>query len=254
MVTAPAFLVSRVMHKRLRPRSHLFTYGVFYLYFPLSQTAQLRHPFLSVDHWNLLSFYNRDHGARNGSSLETWIRGILADHALAEADGEIVLVTMPRVLGYVFNPVSFWLCMDQVGQLRAVLSEVRNTFGEHHSYLSCHADHRPIQADDWLQSLKLFHVSPFLDVAGTYRFRFAVAQEKIAIHINLFDDNGLLLATSVTGHTQPITRARTVGMILNYPLMTIKIIALIHFEALRLWIKGMRYHSKPLPPSQEITR
>ncbi len=254
MVTSPAFLVSRVMHKRMRPRVHLFTYGVFYLCFPLSKISELRQRFLSVDRWNLLSFYNRDHGARNGSSLETWMRGILADNGLAEADGDITLVTMPRLFGYVFNPVSFWLCADKAGQLRAVLSEVSNTFGEHHCYLSCHDDHRSLQPDDWLHSRKLFHVSPFLDVAGTYHFRFAIADEKIAIHINLFDDNGLLLATSVTGHRQPITLMQTLAMILNYPFMTLKIVALIHFEALRLWAKGMRYHNKPLPPSQEITR
>ena len=128
-----------------------------------------------------------------------YIHRILHDFDLGQADGDIRLMSLPRVLGYGFNPVSFWLCQDRAGGLRAVLVEVNNTFGERHSYLCCHADHAPITGSDVLVSRKVFHVSPFIAVEGHYCFRFQLSGERVAINIDLEDADGLLLRTSVGG-------------------------------------------------------
>jgi DUF1365 family protein len=254
MVMKSGLLIATIMHARQRPKKHAFTYGAYYLCFALSDMRLLASRLLSLERWNLFSFYKKDYGARDGGALDDWIRKILAEHKITAADGDIVLVTLPRLLGYAFNPVSFWFCFDTQNRLRAVLSEVRNTFGEHHFYLSCHENHAPILSDQWLQAEKAFHVSPFLPVNGHYRFRFTCSKEQVRVLINYFDQDGLMLATSITGSRHDLTATQLLKCFIRYPLVTFKIIALIHSEALRLILKGARYHPKPMPPTAEVTK
>ena len=242
-----------VMHARMRPRAHRFHYGVFYLRTPLSQLKQANSRFFSVDKWNLLSLHRVDHGAKDGSDLEPWIRNLLRQENIC-AEGEIILQAFPRVLGYVFNPVSFWFCHDQQGLLRAVLCEVRNTFGEHHNYLVAHEDGRPIESDCSLQSRKVFHVSPFFDVAGDYRFSFSQQGTTQKVRIDYYGAQGLLLATSVSGQAEKLTSKRLLYAFFRYPLMTFGVVARIHWQALKLWLKGAGYRAKPVPPTVETTR
>ena len=254
MALSNALLRAQVTHARHSPKPHAFRYGVYYLCFGLSDLPRLANRLLSLDRFNLFSFYERDHGAKDGSSNEAWIRGILREWDIPHADGQIVLQTLPRILGYVFNPVSFWFCLDESGRLRAVLSEVCNTFGERHCYISFHDDRRPIHQDDRLTSQKLFHVSPFMDVRGHYQFRFAYREDATGVWIDYYDNGTLMLATSVTGRREPLTTRRLLYYFFRYPLVTFKVIGLIHFEALRLLLKGMRYRAKPIPPTSEVTR
>ncbi len=184
---------------------------------------------------------------------DNWIRSVLADWTLTEADGEIVLVTMPRVFGFVFNPVSFWLCFDTADKLRAVLAEVNNTFGERHCYLCFHDDHRPIAPQDSLRTRKVFHVSPFIDVKGEYRFRFSYASDRMAIAIDLFDDEGLLLSTTIGGALRPLSGWQLLRALLINPALPFKVVALIHYQALKLWIKRTRLFHKPAPPAVAIS-
>lgn len=244
----------RVMHARLRPTRNVFRYRVFFLRFPVTDLDGLARPLLSVDRFNLFSVHRRDHGPRDGSDLGAWIRALLAREGLSRADGEVWLQTFPRVLGYVFNPVSFWLCHDRAGKLRAVLCEVSNTFGEHHNYLLAHPDERPIEPGDVLSAGKVFHVSPFCEVAGGYRFQFALDPAAIRVRIDYDDPAGKLLATSVSGRAQALTSARLAMAFVLYPWMTAAVIARIHWQALRLWVKGVRFVPKPEPPVQETTR
>jgi DUF1365 family protein len=250
----PQLFFGEVMHRRLRPAENRFIYPVYFLRVPLSALARLPRPLLSVDRWNLLSFHVRDHGPRDGSALEPWIRGLLARYGLAAADGEIVLQAFPRVLGYVFNPVSFWLCHDRQGQLRAVLAEVNNTFGERHNYLMAHDDCRPILPEDWIEARKVFHVSPFCRVEGRYRFRFGDAAGRTCFRIDYDDAEGALLVTSIAGSPQPLTTGALARAFAGYPGMTFGVVARIHWQALRLWLKRVRFISKPLPPTEETTR
>lgn len=254
MALENALLEAQVVHARMHPKAHKFRYGVYYLCFALGDLPQLANRVLSREKFNLFSFYERDHGPRDGTPNEAWIRGILQQWEIPQATGKIVLLTLPRVLGYVFNPVSFWFCLDEAGQLRAVLSEVANTFGERHCYLSFHDDRRPITSDDVLQSQKLFHVSPFMEVRGHYRFRFAYREDKLGVWIDYYDGDTFMLATSVAGKRSALTAKNLLRCFFRYPLVTLKVIGLIHFEALRLLFKGMRYRSKPIPPAPKVTR
>jgi len=247
-------IIADVAHARMRPKKNSFHYHVYYLCMPLSQLRIIKKlRLLSCDAWNLFSLNARDHEVPT-DGYEVWIRGVLAEYGVTRADGEIVLLTLPRVLGYVFNPVSFWFCLNAKGELVCVLSEVRNTFGERHCYLSYHDNGRVIEKDDWLTAQKVFHVSPFMPVAGHYEFRFAYAEEKIGVCINHHDADGLLLTTSLVGKRQPLTDARLFHCFWRYPLVTLKVIGLIHFQALKLIRKGIIYHRKPAPPQTEISR
>jgi len=256
---AAELCVGRVFHKRLRPAEHQFSYGVFFLRIPLSRLHQLGNRWLSRDRFNLVSFMTRDYGPRDGSSLEQWIRSLLEREGMDAANGEVVLQTFPRLLGYVFNPISIWYCHDREGALRAVLCEVNNTFGEHHNYLVAHADQRPIAPGDWLKARKVFHVSPFCDVKGHYRFRFEQSAGRAYAQVDYFDaaegdDQSKLLVTTVHGTPRPLNARGTLLAFLTHPLMTFAVVARIHWHALKLWLKRVPFFSKPEPPTIETTR
>jgi len=253
-VTTALLFRGRVMHARLRPRRHVFSYPVFFLRFRVDAIDRLACRFLSVDRFNLVSFHRRDHGPRDGSDLLVWIRALLDREGCGFADGDIWLQTFPRVLGYVFNPVSFWLCHDREGRLRVVLCEVNNTFGEHHNYLLAHADGRQIRPDDVMQARKIFHVSPFFPVAGGYRFGFAPDESSTLFRIDYEDDAGKLLLTSVSGEGEPLRPGALLRCFLAHPWMTVLVIVRIHWQALRLWRKGVPFFAKPVPPTQETSR
>jgi DUF1365 family protein len=243
-----------VVHRRFVPREHRFRHGVFFLRLRLDALDAARGPLFSVDRWNVFSFHRADHGPRDGSPLEPWIRALLTRHGLGCADGAVWLQAFPRVLGYVFNPVSFWLCHDRHGRLRAVLAEVNNTFGEHHNYLVAHADGRPIGDADWLEARKVFHVSPFFEVAGRYRFRFSEHGGRCRFRIDYHGAAGPLLVTAIGGRPAVLDTGALVRAFFGYPLMTCGVIARIHYHALRLWLKRVPFFSKPLPPAEETTR
>lgn len=243
-----------IAHARIRPRRNAFRYRVCYFAIPLSQWARGRvGAFLSIDRFNLYSLRSSDYGDRRTPPAK-WIKTVLSKQGVAEADGEVILLTLPRMMGYAFNPVSFWFCLDAEGQLRAVLAEVNNTFGERHCYLCVHPDRRAICAEEWLDVRKIFHVSPFMETKGFYRFRFAVDDQRIAVAIHLFDDSGLLLTTSIEGRRLASTTAAQMRSLLSYPLQTLKVVALIHYQAAKLLWKRVGHYRKPAPPDAFVSR
>lgn len=251
---APHLMRARVMHKRTRPREHGFNYHVYYLSLPMQGQATVSRGIFSVNRFNLLSFLQRDHGARDGNDSATWARSMFERYGLAPQVARTVLITMPRILGYVFNPVSFWLGFNAQGALVAAIAEVNNTFHETHSYVLAKSDHSPIGPDDWITTSKDFHVSPFLAVEGSYRFRFALRDEKIGIFIDHYGEDGALtLLTSMVGPMVPMTQANLWRAFLGIPLVTIKVIALIHYEAIRLMLKKIRYRNKPPQQPHKVT-
>ncbi len=251
----PAVCFGAVMHERFAEAHNRFVYPLAFLRLPLSALPGLRVPLLGIDRAAPFSVRAADHGARDGSALLPWIRGQLAGHGLdAVCDGEVVLQTMPRIFGYVFNPVSFWFCHDRDGRLRAVLAEVSNTFGEHHNYLLHHADLRPIGADEELRARKVFHVSPFFPASGEYRFRFASRGALHSARIDYWDADCCRLGTRVGGRAEPLGAAALARWLLRFPFMTLGVIARIHWQALRLWRKRVSFFRKPLPPLEETTR
>lgn len=250
---AISLIAARVMHARFRPRRNAFRYRVPYLALPSAAlSAPGRFGLMSVDRRNLFSVRLSDygHGALHGLD---WVRTVLAQQQLGEADGEIVLVTMPRVLGFAFNPVSFWLCFDRAERLRAVISEVNNTFGERHFYVCRHEGHRPIAADDRIEAEKVFHVSPFMKVEGRYVFTFSYDAERLGVRIDLHDAEGLILTTSVAGPRQAATGGALARAFFGNPLLMLKVLGLIHYQALKLWLKGVAHFRKPPPPADAVT-
>jgi uncharacterized protein len=243
-----------VSHARVRPRRNAFRYGLCYFAIPLRDWSPgTRARFFSIDRFNLFSLRSGDYGDGRPAPAE-WVAGILDAHCLTEADGEIVLVTLPRLLGYAFNPVSFWFCFDRAHGLRAVLAEVNNTFGERHCYLCCRDDHAPITKDARLSLRKIFHVSPFLEVKGTYRFGFEFNTERVGIQIDLLDEDGLCLATAMNGRPKAMTAGGLLKTALSYPLQTLQVVALIHYQAAKLFLKGVRNHRKPVPPETLVSQ
>ena len=179
------------------------------------------------------------------------------DAALAahrdDADGEIWLQTQPRILGFVFNPVSFWYCHDHNQQLRAVVCEVNNTFGERHCYLLTAADQAVISAASPLHCQKMFHVSPFFPVDGEYRFRFHQQDNKRTVAINYWHNQQLRLKTVITGSAMPLSPANLVKTFARLGWNTALVVSRIHWQALKLWRKGAVFHRKPVPPHLEIS-
>jgi hypothetical protein len=250
----PEIVIGRVMHRRHYPMVHQFIYPTYFLRFSVDEIAQLGNRWLSIDKWNLFSFHNRDHGKRDGSSLAIWIRQLLADNGITTANGDIVLHTYPRILGYVINPVSFWFYHDQAGDVRAILCEVNNTFNEHHSYLLSHPDQRAIVEHEWLQCHKQFHVSPFFTVAGEYQFRFRWQDERYVFQINHHLNEEKLLSTTLSGVKYDLSANKLIKLFFSHAWMTLAVIIRIHLQAWQLWHKGAKFHHKPQPPQEEISR
>ena len=250
----PAVCFGAVMHERHVQAHNRFIYPTAFLRLPLSRLATLRAPLLGIERGNVFSFRNRDHGARDGSPLLPWIHALLRAQGLAEiCDGEIVLQTMPRIFGFVFNPVSFWFCHDRAGARRVVLAEVSNTFGERHNYLVHHPDQRPIVSGDELRATKCFHVSPFFPVRGEYRFRFEQRGAVHAVSIDLWDDGELQLSTRLSGRAQALDGRAMRKWLARQPFMTLGVVARIHWQALRLALRRVSFFRKPPPPIEETT-
>lgn len=250
-IDQPQIFFGKVMHGRLFPKKNIFSYGIYYIALPLSRLGVMS---IAYNRFAALGFYDKDHGNCDGSNLESWARKILKDYGQNKPDGEIRLICMPRVLGYVFNPVSFWLCYDKNQSLRAVLCEVHNTFGERHTYLCAHKDQEPIEKTDVLKGQKLFHVSPFLEREGQYTFRFDTGNEHFKTWIDFYDAKGRQkLVTSLIGTLEPLNKATLQKAFWGYPLITLKSVALIHWQALKLLFKGIKYIHKPRQKEQTVS-
>jgi DUF1365 family protein len=256
-IARPQLCFGLVRHTRLRPVRNAFAYGTYYLRLPLRTLGDQPFcaPLFSRNRFNLLSFADADHGDGRQPLVE-WIDGLLREQGVPDADGEIWLQAMPRVLGFVFNPVSFWFCHRRDGALRAVVCDVRNTFGERHFYLLDTG--APIANGSELVARKVFHVSPFCAVEGGYRFRFSRFGRQGGEHtlacIDYDDAAGTLLQTSVSGAAHPITGASVARAFFCFPMMTFGVVARIHIQALRLWLRRVPFFSKPVPPQQKVTR
>lgn len=246
----PLLARGEVRHLRLRPARHGFSYATYFLLLPMRGLRQEGAGALARNRFGLLSFHDADHG-EGGPDALAWIEALLAREGLSDVDGEIWLQTYPRVLGYVFKPVSFWYCHRANGSLAAVVAEVNNTFGERHCYLLTGPQ---LAWGRELTAEKVFHVSPFCSVQGRYRFRFMRTASRVVARVDHDDDAGALLQTSVSGTLEPITPATVRRAFWGHPLMTLGVIARIHWQALRLFAKRVPFFSKPTPPERFVTR
>ena len=250
MLDAPQLQVGHVMHRRLRPTVHAFVYPVFFVRLPLSRLDAAGNAVFSVDRFNLLGIRRRDHGPRDGSDLLPWVHSLLREHGLPD-DGEVILQTFPRLMGFVFNPVSFWLCHNARGELIALLAEVNNTFGEHHTYLLHNPGAAPLRDGQVLTVDKALHVSPFNRVEGGYRFVLNLDRDVQRIRIDYADNKGPLLMTALSGRALPWTPGAMLRTLARMPLLTLGVVLRIHWQALRLWRKKVPFVGAKSPVSQE---
>ena len=240
-----AIYAGTVTHKRLVPRQHAFTYRVFALALDVDEIDLLDRDtrLFSRGRFNLLSFHDRDYAAGDGARVADYARRLVSTSGLAQFAARITLVSYPRVLGYAFNPLSVYFCSDRHGRLRAVLWEVDNTFGERHGYLI------PVEnGSDGLiaqNCAKGFYVSPFMPMALTYRFRFRMPGEALHLHITALDENGALLIATQRGERQALADGALLRLFLRFPLQAALVLGGIHWEALRLWRKGIALVARP---------
>lgn len=253
-----ALLRGETYHRRRGGPANAFRYGVDYLLWRLEPAADARSAVVRRRRFALLGLSDRDHGRGEGSMLGWAVEQAKFFGVPSDAMAQVWLLTQPRTLGYVFNPVSFWFFRDAAGALRAVLAEVNNTFGDRHSYLCALPDRRAITGGDTIRAEKVFHVSPFQQTAGVYDFRFAIGWDAIDIQIDhsrpAEDGSCHGVVATLSGHLEPLSTKGLLRMIACRPLGALRVSALIYWQAIRLKLKGAPYQARPLPPTEEVTR
>jgi DUF1365 family protein len=244
---AAALYFGEVMHARLKPMGHRFSYRVMSLLIDLDRLdeADRQSPLFGVNRAALYGFNEADHGERDGSSLRSYSQKCAAERGIDLTGGRVALLCYPRLFGYTFNPLSVYFCYAASGDLALVIYEVRNTFGDIHAYVlpvkpGEISDAGLRQAQD-----KLFYVSPFVEMAMRYRFRVSPPGERVKLRILETDREGPLLAATFHGRRRALTTAALLHSFFTLPLVTLKIVAAIHWEALRLWLKGVRPAPRP---------
>ena len=251
-----------VMHRRRVTPLYRFVYRIFYLLLDIDRldALQARLRWFGHNRFNLIAFHDTDHGRGEPGGLRRWAEGLLAARGVELAGGRIRLLTQPRMLGWVFNPVSFWYCEHADGRLRAVIAEVNNTFGERHSYVLTAAEAgtgasagEPLPYDCALDKDKCFHVSPLLDLEGRYHFRFAEPGARLQVRLDETRRGAPLLDTAMAGERVALTDRALLGQLFRMPVQAVKVLAAIHWQALKIWLRGARFHGKPPPPDLEAT-
>jgi uncharacterized protein len=241
-------------HRRLRPVQMSYGYAVFMFYLRLSELARLDRGgwLFGYNRWALFSFYDRDHGARDGGDLTAWIDNVLRQGGIACSGLDCRILCFPRIFGFVFNPLSILFCYDAAGALRAVLYEVKNTFGEQHVYAF------PVPEGAGTISLqqncpKLFYVSPFMAMEGAYHFRLTPPTSRFHLLIRQLEAGEDQLQARWTGKSWPWSTRRLWYCLIAYPCLTFKIITAIHWQGLKLFLKRVHFHHRPPLPSHAVT-
>ncbi len=240
-----------VIHKRFKPKAHFFKYKVFSLLIDLSDLNFLNKNinFFSYNSFNLISFFDKDHGERDGSSLVEWVKKNLEKNNINSESIKIKLLCYPRILGYVFNPLSVFFVYDKQENLISILYEVKNTFGEQHTYIFKAENNNLLQHN----CFKKLHVSPFIEMNCNYFFRILKPAEKISVIIDQYQLDEKILFASQDGYRVDFTGSELLKSYIKHPLMTFKIISAIHFEAFKLWVKGIRFVKKKFKMKNDIT-
>ena len=241
-----------VTHKRFRPKKHFFSYKTFSLLIDLDEILLLEKKinFFSYNKFNILSFYNIDHGPRDGSSLTKWVKKTLNKAKININGGTTKLLCFPRFFGYVFNPLSIFYCYDKYKKLKAVLYEVKNTFNEQHTYVF-----RSKSSSVFIfhKCNKKFYVSPFIKMKTFYNFRLSKPGNNINILIQQSDTDGPFFTARQLGKKINLNSQNLLHQFLKHPLMSFKVIVAVHFEAFRLWTKGIKFIRKKVKIKNNIS-
>ena len=251
MIKNSKIYIGKVIHRRFKPKEHYFKYSVFSLLIDLDELEDIQKEIsiFSYNKFNIISFFDKDHGERDSSSLKDWVYSNIKTLGIEE-EVKIKLLCYPRILGYVFNPLSIFFIYDNNENLISILYEVKNTFGEQHTYVfKVEGENKSIQNN----CSKKFHVSPFIEMNCNYFFRILHPGENLSVIIDQHDHEGKILFASQDGKRTDLTSKNLINSYLKHPLMTFKIISAIHFEAFKLWIKGIKFIKKKLKIKNNIT-
>ena len=252
MIKSSSIYNGTVIHKRFKPKVHFFKYKVFSILIDISEINLLHKnlKIFSYNSFNIISFYDADHGPRDGTSVKEWVIKNLKDNQIDTKDIKIKLLCYPRIFGFVFNPLSVFFIYNKKSELISILYEVKNTFDEQHTYIFKNRENENLIKHT---CKKKFHVSPFIEMNCTYFFKILKPGDKISVIIDQYDEEGKLLYASQDGSRIELNNKNLFLSYLKHPLMTFKIIAAIHFEAFKLWIKGIKFIKKKLKIKNNIS-
>ena len=241
----------KVIHKRFKPKEHYFKYNVFSLLIDLNELEEINKyiKFFSYNKFNIISFYDKDHGDRDGSSIKLWVKKNLRNIGIMTEDISIKLLCYPRIFGYVFNPLSTYFIYNKHSELISIFYEVKNTFGEQHTYIFKAQDEKTVQN----KCKKKFYVSPFIEMDCEYHFKTLNPREQLSVVINQNDKDGKLLFASQDGISKDFNNKNLILSYVTHPLMTFKIIGAIHYEAFKLWAKRIKLIAKKIKLKNNIT-
>ena len=251
MIKNSKIYTGKVIHKRFKPKEHYFKYNVFSLLIDLNELEEINKyiKFFSYNKFNIISFYDKDHGDRDGSSIKLWVKKNLRNIGILTEDISIKLLCYPRIFGYVFNPLSTFFIYNKHSELISIFYEVKNTFGEQHTYIFKAQDEKTIHN----KCKKKFYVSPFIEMDCEYHFKSLNPREQLSVVINQNDKDGKLLFASQDGISKDFNNKNLILSYLTHPLMTFKIIGAIHYEAFKLWVKRIRLIAKKIKLKNNIT-
>ncbi|MEO3387039.1 DUF1365 domain-containing protein [Mesorhizobium sp. CAU 1741] len=248
--------LGKVMHQRLNPFGHRFSYSVFSLLVDIDRLDEMDKAarLLSVNRPGVLSFRESDHVERPGETLRHFADRLLAEAGMTDRAARILLLAYPRMLGYVFNPISVYFAYDAQDRLVALIYAVRNTFGERHSYVAPVLPGEAGPQGVRQTRTKIFHVSPFMAMGARYHFRVLPPGKTVRLRIHETQDGEPLLSATLNGDAARLSDARLAAYLLRFPFMTLKVVAAIHWEAVKLWLKGARFFRSPPPPASASFR
>ena len=251
MIKNSKIYTGKVIHKRFKPKEHYFKYNVFSLLIDLNELEEINKyiKFFSYNKFNIISFYDKDHGDRDGSSIKLWVKKNLRNIGIIKEDIRIKLLCYPRIFGYVFNPLSTYFIYNKHSELISIFYEVKNTFGEQHTYIFKAQDEKTVQN----KCKKKFYVSPFIEMDCEYHFKTLNPREQLSVVINQNDKDGKLLFASQDGISKDFNNKNLILSYLTHPLMTFKIIGAIHYEAFKLWAKRIKLIAKKIKLKNNIT-
>ena len=251
MIKNSKIYTGKVIHKRFKPKEHYFKYNVFSLLIDLNELEEINKniKFFSYNKFNIISFYDKDHGDRDGSSIKLWVKKNLRNIGIMTEDISIKLLCYPRIFGYVFNPLSTYFIYNKHSELISIFYEVKNTFGEQHTYIFKAQDEKTVQN----KCKKKFYVSPFIEMDCEYHFKTLNPREQLSVVINQNDKDGKLLFASQDGISKDFNNKNLILSYLTHPLMTFKIIGAIHYEAFKLWAKRIKLIAKKIKLKNNIT-
>ena len=251
MIKNSKIYTGKVIHKRFKPKEHYFKYNVFSLLIDLNELEEINKyiKFFSYNKFNIISFYDKDHGDRDGSSIKLWVKKNLRNIGIMTEDVSIKLLCYPRIFGYVFNPLSTYFIYNKHSELISIFYEVKNTFGEQHTYIFKAHDEKTVQN----KCKKKFYVSPFIEMDCEYHFKTLNPREQLSVVINQNDKDGKLLFASQDGISKDFNNKNLILSYLTHPLMTFKIIGAIHYEAFKLWAKRIKLIAKKIKLKNNIT-